>query len=497
MNTGRQKELSMETGTRQRFMLLLLILLVVMHSYGCENSLPVLGSDPVADPLIVEDHSQALAHWAERGVRGAVLMNIDTHDDIRLIPDAKIDALRELYRRRDWKGFREADSPAEDGLYNIGNWIYAGARLGIFREVYWVIPFKHFDGDDIETGLRAFLASWGFSAEDVRSFTMRSRQFQGTFRGIPFTLCALESLPAVTEPLLLSVDTDFFPTYSTEHRAAYLPALHEAFAALSRMKYRIKDAVVSYSINGDFLHPHLRWVGDTIAMILRDPASIDAPPGERLLLLQQIDNAYRSNNPKEMLALADPSVALHPLPSLLLYKAYAHMLQGAPEKAYEAAIASCKADKLYCTGAVSMGAYYYSKGEYLRAERLFREAFTLNPDINYGVFAFANCLRKLGKVRESLSYYRKDERVSGPITANFMIVETQLMLGDREAAAAALKSALRSLESNPFAEITDATSAHAVYAAMDFCDRSGLKEMAAALRSNHAIAKMARDYPRR
>jgi len=486
----------METGIRHWFMLVILGLFAVLNPYGCQASLPVLGKDAIANPLIAEDHSQALAYWAERGVRGAVLMNFDAHDDIRWIPDDKIGDLRESYRRGDWQRFHQADTFADEGLYNVGNWIYAGARLGVFREIYWIVPFKYFAEGISESRLRLFLASCGFSAEDVQSFTLRNHQFQGSFRGIPFTLCGLESLPVITEPLLLSIDADFFRTYSAQYRAAFLPALHTAFDALSRMNYRIQDAVVSYSINGDFLHPHHRWIGDTVAMILRKPGLINEPPSEPLPLLQQIDNAHRSINPTEMLALADPYLALHPLPSLLLYKAYAHMLHGDPEKAYAAAMASCRTDKLYCSGAVYIGAYYASKGQHRRAERFFRGGLAINPNMNYGLFQFANCLRTLGKLRESISYYKKDERLNGPFADDFMIVETYLMQGDRQAAAA-LKSVLRGLENDPYAAVMNETVAHSIYAAIDFCDQYKFKEMAAALRNNPAIVQMARNYPRR
>ena len=487
----------METGIRHRFVLVILGLFAVLNPCVCQASLPVLGKDAIANPLIVEDHSQALAYWAERGLRGAVLLNIDTHDDIRWIPDAKIGDLREFYRRGDWQRFHQADTFANEGLYNLGNWIYAGARLEVFKEIYWVVPFKYFAEGISESRLRGFLASCGFNTGDIQSFTLRNNQFQGSFRGIPFTLCGLESLPVITEPLLLSIDADFFRTYSAQYRAAFLPALHAAFEAIFRMNYRIRDAVVCFSINGDFLHPHHRWVGDMAAMILRKPGLINEPPSEPLLLLQRIENAHRSINPTEMLVLADPYLALHPLPSLLLYKAYAHMLQGDPEKAYTSAMASCRADKLYCSGAVYIGAYYESKGQHQRAEKFFRGGFTINPNMDYGLFQFSNCLRKLGKLREAISYYKKDERLNGPFTDDFMIVETHLMLGDRQAAAAALKIALRGLENDPYAAVMNETVAHAIYAAIDFCDQYKFEEMSAALRNNPAIAQMTKKYPRR
>jgi tetratricopeptide (TPR) repeat protein len=488
----------MEAGNRYRVMLVVLGLFALLdtHAQAGTPSLPVLGKDAVANPLIVEDHSRALAYWAERGVRGAVLMNIDTHDDIRWIPDKKIDELRELYRQGNWQDIQRADTFSAKGLFNLGNWIYAGSRLGIFKEITWVVPFRYFAEGGTDEPLRRFLASCGFNPGDIGSFVLRDRRFHGTFRGIPLTLCGLESLPVITEPLLLSIDADFFRTYSAQYRAAFLPALHTAFGALSRMNYRIQDAVVAYSINGDFLHPHHRWVGDTVAQILRKPGLVDKPPSEQLLLLQKVENAYRSNNPAEVLALADPYLALHRLPPLLLYKAYAHMHRGDPEKAYAAAMASCKADRLYCSGVGYIGAYYASRGQYQRAERFFRGAVAANPDMTFGLFQFANCLRSLGKLREAISYYAKDERLNGPFMNHFMIAETYLMLDDQKAAADALKSALRGLENDPYAEVVNETAAHAIYAAIDFCDRQKFEGMAAALRNHPAILRMARNYPR-
>ena len=119
---------------------------------GCEEPkseappkpIPVIGKDPIPELLTVEDHGMALARWAEQGIRDAVLINIDTHDDMRLIHEDKIIRLKELYRKKDWKGITEADSSADQGLYHVGNWIYAGVSLGIIKEVYWGNSFSLF-----------------------------------------------------------------------------------------------------------------------------------------------------------------------------------------------------------------------------------------------------------------------------------------------------------------------------------------------------------------
>jgi len=456
----------------------------------------VLGKDPIPDLLIVEDHGHALAEWAEKGIRDAVVVNIDTHDDIRLIPEEKIGKLKELYRQKDWKGLAEAASSAGHGLYNVGNWIYAGSRLGMFREVYWVIPYTYFSQSNAEDLLRQFLKSGMFSAEDIQTFTLKDNRFRGTFHGIPIILCDLESLPGIEGPLLLSVDTDFFPVFTSQYRINYLSALDRMFSLLFSSNYRIQDAVVSYSVNGEFLQPHLRWVGNELATVLMRPAVLNEPPAPLVGILQQVDDAYRSVSYAEMFKLIDKYQSPSPEASLLLYKAYAHMLQGDSEKALKAAQESCKADSLYCTGLPYIGAVSFVKDQCDDAVKFFSAGYSADPDMRNGLYYYAHCLRDLGKTEEALAYYNKDVQLNGSFPTEFLIFETYLLSGEKDAAMAALKIAVSSLESNPYAEVVNEKAAHAIYSALDYCKKNGLKKMADTLEGNAAVKKMFDDYPR-
>jgi hypothetical protein len=94
---------------------------------------------------------------------------------------------------------------------------------------------------------------------------MRNNHFSGSVHGLPFTICSPESLPSITSPVMLSIDTDFFPVYSDEYRKHHLEALHKIFTSLFSRNYRIQGAAVSISVNGEYLRPHLRWVGEAIS----------------------------------------------------------------------------------------------------------------------------------------------------------------------------------------------------------------------------------------
>lgn len=488
--------MNLPTLSRRQFVMLALQLLAASQLPGCRGQQPVMGRKPIR-PLLVEDHSEALAHWAEKGIRDAVLINIDTHDDMRWMPEEKIEALREICRKRDWRRFKEVEGHGDGSLYHIGNWIYAGGRLGMFREVYWVIPFEVLSMEDPDAKMRRFLKDYGFNDQEIQSFSLNGRQFRGTFHGVPLTVCDIKSLPDIAAPLLLSIDTDFFPPYSTVHEKSYLPALHEVFSALNGKKYRVLDAVVSYSVNGDFLPPHLRWVGDTIGMILEQPALTDAEPSELLTLLQQVDNDYRGTDAAAMLNYIESWEGRYPAASLQAYKALAHTLRNDPESAFRAARESCARDRRYCTLLPYIGTYHYSGGNYAVAEKFYRAGFAANPSMANGLFQHGHCLRQTGRIREAIDWYEKDEAANGPFPTRFLITEMYLLLGDRKAATASLARAVAGLERNRYAEVVNDETARAIYAALDFCDREGLRELSAALRRNPTVRAMLTAYPKK
>lgn len=484
--------------TRRQFMVFALQLMAWASLPGCRKNLPVLGRGALADVFVAEDHSRFLAHWAEKGIRDAVLVNIDTHDDFHFAPEEKISQLKDLYQRKEWQRFSEADTSKNSarGLYGIGNWIYAGMRLGIFREVYWVIPFKFLERSDALQFLQAYLEAIEFSAEDSRSFVRSGNQFRGTIRSMPITICPLEALPLITEPLLLSVDIDFFPTYVNEYKVAYLTALKEAFTGLYGQNYRIMDAAVCYSINGEFLLPQHRWVGDAVRMILKSPDLINQPVPALTNVQQQVDNEYRTTNATAMMALIKSYPAWESEPSLLLYMGLAHMQAGDAGAAFSAVLESCRADILYASALPYMGALYYSKGQYDIAERFFRAGYVANPLLSNGLFHFGNCLVKNGKLSEALGVYELDVQRNGSFPTHFMMVQTYLVLGDDQSALETLKLAIPNLRTGINTRVVSQVVADAIYTSLNFCERKHHADLAETLRKTSTFKKMRERFPR-
>jgi tetratricopeptide (TPR) repeat protein len=484
--------------SRRQFLMLLAQLFAIAAIPGCRKAIPILDATKPITPFVVEDHSQFLSRWAAQGIRDAVLINIDTHDDIVRISDNKISDLKAIYNRSDWTGFSAADehTASHNGLFGVVNWIYAGGMLGIFSQVFWVCPYNLLDNATSDGPMRQLLVDLHFRDEDIATFVLHNNQFSGRINGVPFTICNLDSLPSINKPLLLSIDADFFPTCSAIYQVSYLNLLHKTFTALYAKKYKLLDAAVCYSINGEYLNPHQRWIGDAVVKVFADPGMIitDAP-SELLKLQQHLENALRSGEADEILLQSQQYLKQHPDPSLLLYLAFGYMLKGDSDNAYSAAFESSRIDKRYSSGLQYMGTLYYLRKQYQTAEQFYAGGFSADPDMTVGLLQYGNCLLKLGKLSEALQVYAKDIQVNGSFPCHFMMVYVYMRLGDQRNAEHTLQEALKRLEMYVAPRVLNRDVADALYAILDYCDKKGLHTLADPLRRHPMTRIMNKSFP--
>jgi tetratricopeptide (TPR) repeat protein len=485
--------------SRRQFLAFLLQCVVVASLPSCRKSVPFFDGSKALAPFVAEDHSQFLSRWAEQGIRDAVLINFDTHDDIVRIPDQKIAQLKGLYQQQYWRRFSEADehTATNRGLFGVANWIYAGGKLGVFSEVYWVIPFQLFGRKDAEAGLRQVLTDVSFDKKDIATFALKDGVFKGTVNGIPFSLCSVEALPTVDKPVLLSIDVDFFPTFSTATETSYLSALYRVFTELCSKKYNVQESAVCYSINGEYLQPHLRWVGDAAVQMFSNPLMFkNNAPSELLNLQQYLENAFRSKDSEEILKLSRLYLNSHPEASVFIYQAFAYVLKGDADNAYRAAMAGCQLDKLYCASLTSIGTGLYVQGQYRVAERFYRGGLAVDPKMKVGLFQFGNCLQKTGKWQEALDVYEKDVVANGPFPTEFMMADVFIKRGDRINAERTLRRAVQHLGDYSKPLVLSRALADAIYVILDFCKSNALNDIFAALHNHRMTQKMYRDFQR-
>ncbi|MGD2126058.1 MAG: tetratricopeptide repeat protein [Desulfobacteraceae bacterium] len=446
---------------------------------------PILGSDVIEGVAILEDHSEALVHWAKKGIKDAVLFNIDAHDDRRWISDEKIETLKALYNRQDWTALRNVDSMGDKSLYHVGNFIYAAARLGIIKEIYWMIPFSYFSQKEIEDRLREFLRLYNFSEEDIRTFRREGACFRGRTLGIPMTVFGLEYIPAIAKPIILSIDMDFFPPMVQAYGFDKTTAIRNLFKALYQKKYAIQHALIAYSVKGGYVSVVNRWIGEACLEVLKNPGMVYDNPPKLWMARQHGDNYYEENNAS---ALLNHSIShlenYEEDPSLVLYAGFAYLGMGNVKQAFNFAKKACLIHSGYCYGLADMGQCLLDTDRLDDAVRFFECVYTLSPGMTFRQANYADALKKAGRYREALLYFERYRSRHGSFPVEFLIGETFLLMGDASSAMAHFERGTRYLDNDPYASVKNQKVADAILRAIAFYEQKGFRGRARALKEH-------------
>ncbi len=456
-----------------------------------KKSYPVLGKDPVKDVAQFEDHNEALARWAEMGIRDAVLINIDTHDDMKRIQPVKLKKLQAIFLQKDWAVLKDADPPDSD-LISAGNFIFAAAKLGIIKEVYWIIPYRYLSSPDAEEKLRLFLASNSFISEDINTFQMQDGCFSGLTGGVLISICGTGSLPDLNEPVILSVDMDYFPVKASVESANLLGSIKLSFDALFQKSYSIRDAVVAYSVNGLYMPGFHRWIGDEIVNILARPDILSMPEPPALAMIKQNAEMLRRNRkPHDLMNLLAQFQGQYEEPSILMYIATAYNQLGKVEESFDYAEKACRLDRNYCFILPEFGARHLHDGRTDIAERFFLRGYDLNPDMNYMKINFALYLKQAGRYKEALKYFKIFRKWYDPYPVDLLIGETYLLTGDDALALQYFDSGSLDLATDPYAYFEGhEEEAHAIRLAVKFYEKKGYLKKAEELRNSPKLRVM-------
>jgi hypothetical protein len=470
------------------YLLILVSIVTAFLTIACQKqeAAPVIGVDPVPDVALLEDHSQALVRWARMGIRDAVVLHIDTHDDFRYIPDGKIRELENIYMRRDWKAMQNAEKLGNASLYNVGNFCFAAAKLGIVREVYWIIPFAHYSYPETEKRLRIFLKRYAFSDSDISTFRMKHGCFSGKVDGMPFNVCGVETMPAIDEPLLLSFDLDTLPTAAFEYGRDKTSALQMIFDAVFEKKYRIRDAVVSYSVNGGYMKVTGRWLGDEAAKVIANPQYRGSPLWSAL---QKADIAYKQKRLGTSMNELMPVLgrfASHP--AVQVYIAFAGIENNRFNDAYDYAEKACLQDKNYCYALVEIGYELQEEGKSEYVEKFYSRGYELNPEMNHRLVQIALYMRSQGRYDEAMHYLLQHRKLNDVYPVDFILGETLLMKGNNEDAKKYFDSVRIFIRNNRYVTIDNVQYKDAIRAAYNFYMKNGDTQNALELRNNPKLA---------
>ena len=390
-------------------------------------SYPVLGGEQIIDVRIVEDHRDALRHWQEKGIRNAVLINVDAHDDLKRIPASDIEGLK---KRMHPPGIHTDGENLAEAANN--NFIYVAAKLGIVKKVIWVVPTTYAIYADSGTRLVSLLKMYGFHDEDIVTFEQTGSHFTGAVDGIPVIICDPETLPDLNEPVLFSVDVDFFPAMINDTSFIITKTVTDTLRAIFAKEYEVRDSLVSYSINGGFLSISYRWVGNLVIDLLRMPALLEEERlPTRYLFLQRADMLMLMKRYDELLHHLSPYIGVNDIdPSVYIYAAQAYHGLGDRGNSFYWAEKACLAEKTYCYGLPELGIFLLDQYGIESAEMFFARGYGLCPDMDHGQFRFAMALKEAGKLDEAIRYFKTFRECYGAFPVDFYLAETYLRKGD-------------------------------------------------------------------
>jgi tetratricopeptide (TPR) repeat protein len=289
------------TGTRW------CVLAPALLALACNDPMPAARERRVApaqDPVIHlhETHSSALIAWRQDRVENRVLVHIDAELDFDWLPDETIARIAAADTTELAHFEAQPFELADDELAGFGsfNFLYAAARLGIVREIVWVVPDATFEGDSarrrmVQEVLFGRLQRVGI--DDAKSFRDDGTRIRGELLGVPLTICRLADLPPLADGVLLDVDVSYLTRRSSlEPGSDTVPwiSTEDLDRRLGEARIRPDVVTVSLSTLDGATPPASRWIGRDLQERFRGAVPRDSGFVQR----KRAEEAQRGGDPE-------------------------------------------------------------------------------------------------------------------------------------------------------------------------------------------------------
>src|SRR2546425_1058558 len=363
----------------------------------------LVGVDPIHTVVMMEDHDGAYYAWKQLGISGRILLHIDAHIDWNWIADKnpldilQAQSLQQLESMLEERGLWNFTQRKHDELVHIGNYIYPALKEGIVREFYWIVPDSFMENPAERRKLvREFQGLQRVNPRAMKTITVEKNRVIGEINTIKVTACSLSDLPAIQEPVLLDIDTDFLmrepsaACHAGEDPWRQLPWLWpgELLARLKTRGVRTDFVTIAYSVEGGYTPLPYKYLGDELAQRLMHPT---LPDRDRMTLAHKQKAAdYRHAQALEK-AIAEFEQASAVVPedaSVHFNLAHLYAETGAAAQAAVQYRRAVQLDPAYKTAYNNFGFLYLSMGKLDRASGEYRRMLQWDPqnaDAHYGL----------------------------------------------------------------------------------------------------------------
>jgi hypothetical protein len=151
-------------------------------------------------------------------------------------------------------------------------------RAGLFSRVVWVFPAKvPIDKLEGEVIPQQLLELGAIDQDEAQTFVYAEGVASGIVQGLPFNAVHPEALPTLQGPVVLHIDLSFFqPLYKGEIKTPLYPLLYKTMSDIAKLDWQGVCATLSYSNISSGLPLATRFIGPTLASLLREPGLLDA-----------------------------------------------------------------------------------------------------------------------------------------------------------------------------------------------------------------------------
>lgn len=448
--------------------------------------LPVLGADQVSRGLLVEDHAEILMRWAFKGFRKMTVVHVDALDGLHPFGPGGKAAFDEARAADPHSAGGQALLRDRSGFFGEADILRVARESGMVGRIVWITPMPvHLLGGDVDR-LRPLLESAGFSPEDSASVAYANGCYAGTRGGIPLEICSQETLPPIAEPILLSMDLNYFGYAAQTRKASQLDVAFDFFRLAEAREYRLADVVFSYSIATGENSAFSRWIGDVAVDLLRNPAiRRDKRRPPEYTILQKAEQVAAEEDYEAMYDGLSGYLRHYPgkAPALLLANALAAVMTGRTGEALSLAEQSCRGDEGYCSGLMELGLRLLEAGDVEGAGRFFDSATRLRPGIVYDDMGIGAAWLKAGEYDKALASFSRLARRFPDYPYGLLIGQVYLAKGEPEKALPILEEVVSQVESGYRPLLANPYVAAAAREAVDFLKARGMAEEAGKLES--------------
>jgi tetratricopeptide (TPR) repeat protein len=157
--------------------------------------------------------------------------------------------------------------------------ISSALRSNLFSEVVWVFPSTlNTDQLNVESFRQQLLDLGAVDEEEAQSVTLHEGGFAGTVRGTSFRAVPIDALPPFDGPAVLHIDLGYFqPLYKGEIKTRMYPFLYDSLRKLRDSGWNTAAVSISHSNINGALPLAVRFIGPTLASLLKKPEILDEP----------------------------------------------------------------------------------------------------------------------------------------------------------------------------------------------------------------------------